>query len=285
VYWQSMFQKSSDPTFVLLTFIWHAMYAWDEALENLYDHICSLEHRVISTAEMPLTQELHIIRAHHLHYISLLDHYTKHVTFIKNTPNPAMDGVNKEDREKSAKLLKRECDNLLNEIERLNSELSTQERRVENVMALVFSSVNIIDSGYMRDMTAIVVRDSAAMKQIAYLTMIFLPASFAASVFSMNVIEINPQNGKATTSLAQYVALALPLTLITIWIIIAFQSKHIFPQGTSVIKRLGWPFLMLKFMSRKRLAAASLPAGQFQDDHELVSEYDYGSSSGDHDKF
>ena len=48
-----------------------------------------------------------------------------------------MDGVNEEDREKSAKLLRRECDNLLNEIERLNSELSTQERRVENVMALV----------------------------------------------------------------------------------------------------------------------------------------------------
>jgi len=42
VYWQSMFQKSQDPTFVLLTFIWHAMYAWDEALENLYEHICSL---------------------------------------------------------------------------------------------------------------------------------------------------------------------------------------------------------------------------------------------------
>ena len=37
-----MFQKSRDPTFVLLTFIWHAMYAWDEALEHLYEHICTL---------------------------------------------------------------------------------------------------------------------------------------------------------------------------------------------------------------------------------------------------
>ena len=47
VYWQSMFQKSQDPTLVLLTFIWHAMYAWDEALENLYEHICSLVSCVI----------------------------------------------------------------------------------------------------------------------------------------------------------------------------------------------------------------------------------------------
>ena len=86
---------------------------------------------------MPQTRELHIIRAHHLHYTSLLDHYTKHVTFIKNTPNPALDGLSEEDRIFSAKLLHRECDNLINEIERLSSELSMQERRLKNVLSLV----------------------------------------------------------------------------------------------------------------------------------------------------
>ena len=126
-------------------------------MENLYEHICSLvsrsvlmssmeciltcgqESRVISTAEMPITQELHVIRAHHLHYVSLLDHYTKHVNFIKNTPNPAMDSdrISEEDRIRSAKLLKRECGYLLDEIERLDNELSTQERRLKNVMDLV----------------------------------------------------------------------------------------------------------------------------------------------------
>src|SRR5882757_4211625 len=86
---------------------------------------------------MPLTRELHIIRAHHLHYISLLDHYTKHIMFLKNTPNPAMASLSEAERTSSAKLLHRECDNLLSEVERLNHELSTQERRLENVMALV----------------------------------------------------------------------------------------------------------------------------------------------------
>jgi hypothetical protein len=42
VYWQSMFQKSPDPTLVLMCFIWHALYAWDEALESLYQHILFL---------------------------------------------------------------------------------------------------------------------------------------------------------------------------------------------------------------------------------------------------
>ena len=40
VYWQKIFQVSPDPTFVLLIFIWHALYAWDEALQDLYTHIC-----------------------------------------------------------------------------------------------------------------------------------------------------------------------------------------------------------------------------------------------------
>jgi hypothetical protein len=254
VYWQSMFQKSRDPTLVLLTFIWHAMYAWDEALENLYEHICSLESRVISTAEMPLTRELHIIRAHHLHYLSLLDHYTKHVTFIKNTSNPAMDGMSDAERISSERLLNRECDNLMNEIERLNAELNTQERRLKNVMDLVFSSVNITDSRYMRQMTEATVRDSAAMKQIAYLTMVFLPATFAAGIFGMNVGEISPgTNG----TVGQYLAVALPLTTFTAWIIIAFQSKYIFPPGTGFLMRLAWPlFLFRTMMSRKRTTPA-----------------------------
>ncbi|KAF8809594.1 hypothetical protein BYT27DRAFT_7162598 [Phlegmacium glaucopus] len=267
VYWQSMFQKSQDPTFVLLTFIWHAMYAWDEALENLYQHICSLESRVISTAEMPLTQELHVIRAHHLHYLSLLEHYTKHVTFIKNTPNPALDALDEKEREASKKLLFRECDNLLNEIKRLDSELSMQERRLKNVMALVFSTVNITDSRYMRQMTEAAVRDSAGMKQIAYLTMVFLPASFVAAIFGMNVQEINGTRG----TLGHYVALALPLTIVTTWVIIAFQSKHIFPPGTSFIKRFGWPVYLINTMFTKK----PQPLTQ-----KLMPDYSLGGEDG-----
>jgi len=83
--------------------------------------------------------------------------------------------------------------------------------------------------------------------------MIFLPASFAASIFGMNVVEINPQGGTAITNLSQYVALTLPLTILTAWIIIAFQSKYIFPEGTSFYKRLGWPIFIMDAISRKRL--------------------------------
>jgi hypothetical protein len=42
VYWQNIFKNSVDPTFVFLALLWHALYAWDEALEILYEHFCWL---------------------------------------------------------------------------------------------------------------------------------------------------------------------------------------------------------------------------------------------------
>ncbi|KAF8157287.1 hypothetical protein BJ912DRAFT_1035868 [Pholiota molesta] len=268
VYWQSIFQNSPDPTFVLLTFIWHAMYAWDEALENLYDHICSLETRVITTAEMPLTRELHIIRAHHLHYTSLLDDFQKHVIFIRDTHNPAMEAFSEKVRKDSKSIMHRECENLLTECKRLKGELHMQERRLKNVMGLVFSSVNITDSRYMREMTEAAVRDSAGMKQIAYLTMVFLPASFVAGVFGMNVREINP--GTIGT-LGIYIAISIPLTIITAWVIIAFQSRYIFPENTSFMKRLGWPMYLIQKMIQKKTAI------NIRGQDELTEEYSMDS--------
>jgi len=207
---------------------------------------------VITTSEMMLTQELHIIRAHLLHYSSLLEDFRKTVIFILNTQNPALEGLSDKDREFSKNLMHRECSNLLVEIERLEMSRRMQDKRLKNVLNLVFSSVNILDSQRMQRMTEAAVRDSAAMKQIAYLTMIFLPASFVAAVFGMNVREISPDT---LGSLSHYVETALSLTLLTVWVIIAFQSKYIFPEGVTFMKRLGWPFFLLMKLFGKNMFA------------------------------
>lgn len=39
VYWQNIVRRASDPTFILVTILWHALYSWDQALEQLYAHI------------------------------------------------------------------------------------------------------------------------------------------------------------------------------------------------------------------------------------------------------
>ncbi|KAF5350705.1 hypothetical protein D9756_008756 [Leucocoprinus leucothites] len=163
VYWQKMFQRSPDPTFVLLTFLWHALYAWDEAFEHLYMHICTLETKAIKTNEKQLTNELHIIRAHQLHYSSLLANFTKTVEFIRDTRHPALESMDKKTQKQTRHLMNRECLMLLNEIKRLDMTREMQDKRLKNVMNLVFSTVNIEDSSRMKEMTEAAVRDSAAV--------------------------------------------------------------------------------------------------------------------------
>ena len=47
VYWKKIFTRANDPTLLLLTFLWHAIYSWDEALSSLYIHMQSLVSLVV----------------------------------------------------------------------------------------------------------------------------------------------------------------------------------------------------------------------------------------------
>ena len=138
------------------------------------------ESQAITTSETTLTNELHIIRAHQLHYSSLLADFRKTIIFIRDTKNPALDSLSPEEIAFSRRLMDRECANLLTEIERLEMGRKMQDRRLKNVMNLVcllsidgyslhmsmiypqvFSTVNIVDSKRMQKITQVAVRDSA----------------------------------------------------------------------------------------------------------------------------
>ncbi|KAF7327767.1 hypothetical protein MKEN_00356400 [Mycena kentingensis (nom. inval.)] len=214
VYWQNIFQRSQDATFVLLTFIWHA---------------CAPPLPVLTLPRENLSQNY----ANHC----------KAVDFILDTPNPAMDALPELEREASRRVLERECKNLLSEIQRLEGSRSMQDMRLKNVMNLVFSSVNIEDSRRMKDLT------EAAMKQIAYLSMVFFPASFVAAVFGMNVEEINPGT-KGTWP--HYFETALPLTLATIWGIMLLQGKYLLGRESTIWMRMLWPITLMQKIIRSR---------------------------------
>ncbi|KAF8218269.1 hypothetical protein K438DRAFT_1556156 [Mycena galopus ATCC 62051] len=254
IYWHGIFTStiSTDPTFVLLALLWYPLYALDESLDALYAHICWLEGRVITTTDITLTQQLHLIRAHLLHYESLLEDFRKSVVFVSETPNPLLDESDSRSTsaeeiaaiKKAKNLMGTESKNLLDEIARLEQNRNMQEKRLKNVMDLAFSSVNLDDSRTMQRLTEAAVRDSAAMKQISYLTMFFLPASFAAAVFGMNIKILAPgTNG----TLAHYFAFALPTTALTVWFIIAFQDpKNLIPDEhhASIWDKLAWPLTL-----------------------------------------
>ncbi|KAJ7248211.1 hypothetical protein B0H12DRAFT_1123639 [Mycena haematopus] len=256
VYWKNIFTStiSSDPTFILLALLWYPLYAFDESLDALYSHICWLEGRVITTTDMTLTQQLHVVRAHLLHYASLLEDFRRSVVFCAQTPNPMLEHASDTQSEETIasvkKRMKSESENLLNEIERLEQNRKMQEKRLKNVMDLAFSMVNLEDSKTMQKLTEAAVRDSAAMKQISYLTMVFLPASFATAIFGMNV-DILAEGTHGT--LPHYFAFALPMTAVTVWVIMAFQYRkkdpsHLIPDENHVSfwSKLSWPLNLPK---------------------------------------
>lgn len=86
---------------------------------------------------MSLTSELHVIRAHQLHYSSLLASFAKTVEFIRDTENPALTSMKDDERALAEGMMKRECAMLLHEIRRLDMSRKMQDKRLKNVMNLV----------------------------------------------------------------------------------------------------------------------------------------------------
>ncbi|KAH7905719.1 hypothetical protein BJ138DRAFT_1164230, partial [Hygrophoropsis aurantiaca] len=262
IYWGKIFSASKDPTFLLLAILWYALYAWDEAFEIMYKQLTWLEEKVLKSPNDAThhTNELHVLQAHLLHHVSLLEEFHNSVQFVHDTANPALTSLYNPDRLKdSNRLLAKECRNLLSETEKLQRRRDTQSHRLSNVMNLAFATVNIEDSKQMRKLTeaavadstemkiltGTAVRDSAAMKQVAYLTMLFLPASFTAGVFGMSMSMMQSE------SMGRFLITAITLTLITAWLIVALQSDSPFhdhgerhqPFWT---RRLWWPLIYLR---------------------------------------
>jgi len=76
----------------------------------------------------------------------------------------------------------------------------------------------------------------------------------------MNVDVIN--TGTRGT-IGYYVAFALSLTIVTAWIIMAFQSKYLFPPETSFIKRLAWPMFITDMITQRRQPLAKKPVPDY----------------------
>ncbi|KAG1767591.1 hypothetical protein EV702DRAFT_748494 [Suillus placidus] len=240
VYWNKIFVASEDPTFFFLAILWYALYAWDESFEVLYNRIKDLEVMLNDynvAAMVNLNHSLHSLQAHLLQYETLLHDFEKSVEFVRDTPNPAME--ESENKGTTKELMGRECKNLLSEIDRLHKRCSMFIRRLKNATDLAFATVNIEDSRQTQRLTKATLRDSAAMKLISYLTMVFLPASLTASVFGMNVREIVPGTLETIT---RYVWVTLLMTSVTTWIVITLQPySTIHKPGAGMWRRVAWP--------------------------------------------
>ena len=95
---------------------------------------------MINTNDMRLTRELHVVRAHLLHYEAVLEDFRKSIIFVQDTPFPALDNpalYTDSERRDSIELMRKESSRLLGEIDRLQMSRKMQDNRLKNVMDLV----------------------------------------------------------------------------------------------------------------------------------------------------
>ncbi|KAK3990648.1 hypothetical protein QBC44DRAFT_63455 [Cladorrhinum sp. PSN332] len=139
--------------------------------------------------------------------------------------------------EQRVKLLKRVVQDLLIEVSRNQNRLQTQQTILFNMITQEDSKANLsvaadskqlaadskqlaLDSMEVaadsRELAAASKRDSSAMKIIAYMTTLFLPATFLSSLFSMPLFnwEAPSVSDIASSHLWLYWAVAIPLTLV-----------------------------------------------------------------------
>lgn len=80
-------------------------------------------------------------------------------------------------------------------------------------------------------------------------------------------------------TLAHYFEIAASLMFVTIWTVIAFQSKHLFPtENPTVWMRLMWPIMLYRMWSNGKKPRANSP-GIF-DNHLPLHELSGGRDDG-----
>jgi hypothetical protein len=109
--------------------------------------------------------------------------------------------------------------------------LHSLEKRMSNVIQLSFNLVTQADSGVMKADSAVLKTDSRAMKFIAFLTLVFLPATGVASVFSTPFFDVdwespgsNDRSLRTAKSFWIFWAVVLPLTLVGLLLCFAWVN-------------------------------------------------------------
>ncbi|EJD41816.1 hypothetical protein AURDEDRAFT_126767 [Auricularia subglabra TFB-10046 SS5] len=224
IYWGKIWRKSDDPTFMLLVLMWHALYAWDESMDALFDSILTAMTKE-DVGEIDITHELHRVRSALLLYNGLLRNFHNAVDFILNQPNPAYDDP------ASSIIFKRECEHLLLEVRRLQDSKDMCQERVSNALDLIFRTLTVRDTKAAQS-------QGWVTQQITFLTTVFLPPTFIATVFGMNLNIISEgTNG----TLAEYLGISLPLIVVTGWLMLALR-RHLRDTDTPFYHQLLWPF-------------------------------------------
>lgn len=235
---------------------------YDEAVWNLRDHVKALEqgrregkHTVtnsLDSNDRDLNESsttfnaLHEILRHALHKTEILGVAIQTLNSICarkkifEEERYSAETVAKEETVQNMVITKR-CarkiavylDFQLSIVRSLEARARANEARIRSEITLAFSTVAQLDSRVQAEIGHAARADSYTMVKIAAVTMLFLPPSFIAAIFSTTFFEFTPPEGeKVSKDFWVFWAVSIPLT------IIVFVGLYPGNRGLSVRKHI-----------------------------------------------
>ncbi|KAL0939531.1 uncharacterized protein CTRU02_206141 [Colletotrichum truncatum] len=144
----------------------------------------------------------------------------------------------------------------------LQERSASNKARLLNEIALAFNMVAQFDSGISVAIGRAAQKDSSAMKTVAFLTLLFLPATFVSAIFSTTFFEFKSESEWVVSEkFWVYWVVAIPITVITalLW----FYWQRIFPP-----KKFGDMRFQEHYEARSRVSTMALQLSPFSGERE-----------------
>ncbi|KAL2808079.1 hypothetical protein BJX63DRAFT_52752 [Aspergillus granulosus] len=167
------------------------------------------------------------------------------------------------------------------------------QKRLELQLNVLYSFVAQTDNRLSARLAAVAGRDSTSMKILAFITTIFLPGSYVATLFSMNMFNWEDTSNTVSPRFWIYWVVAGPLTLLTLggWALWWSFEKHRYDEHleetvkhANEIKTAPWWRRLLKsddaLGGEEHDAPMVISVGEGRDRRGVVRDSQHGSGHG-----
>ncbi|KAI9150647.1 Notoamide biosynthesis cluster protein M' [Paramyrothecium foliicola] len=203
----------SDPFYIYAMLADELAYLQDTAVWNIRDHVRAIEVGEWSSGKSePDYRRLHDLARHAIHVTEMVDVGVNVMKSVIAQHQGLETQVLKHDVWKTVhtRLL-----NFKQMLGNLRCRSVSNHQRLQNEIQLAFNLVAQDASKASINISQATRADSASMKTVSILTLIFLPPTFICAIFSMSFFNFDPQDGWAVSDqFWMYWALAIPATLI-----------------------------------------------------------------------
>lgn len=214
-----------DPFWVYTQVLTEFIRLEDHAVWAVRDEVRAKEKEPMPIGRpRPAYRRLHDIARHTIHVSETLDVATRTITGILQEHDlfTASDLAVHKDVSQD---IHRRLLFLENMTVSLRQRSASNEKRLQNEIQLAFNIVAQHDAGISVEMGRAMKSDSAAMKTVAVVTLIFLPPTFVSAIFSMSFFDFSVDSGWVMSEKVWiYWAFAIPVTLssILLWHFLPF---------------------------------------------------------------